>query len=232
MPKPISTQAAATEFDGWARRGQDRSMERGHRHATEAATRSWSLGPTDRVLDVGCGNGWALRWMRERGAGSGVGFDASAEMIRVARERSVGDPGLRFAVAAADALPLEDGAVSHVLSVEALYYVPDPAASLAEWARVTRSGGRLSIMIDLYAENPVGEIWRELLPIGVHLLGEARWCALLEAAGWTGVARQRVRSADPPTPQAAFEPDPWEPTYAAHLGWHEAGSLVLEARRG
>ena len=42
----------------------------------------WSFSADDVVLDIGCGNGWAVREMRSRGAGFGIGVDLSPKMIQ------------------------------------------------------------------------------------------------------------------------------------------------------
>jgi 2-polyprenyl-3-methyl-5-hydroxy-6-metoxy-1,4-benzoquinol methylase len=38
-----------------------------------------------RVVDLGCGFGWASRWMRDQGATSVLGIDLSKNMIERAR---------------------------------------------------------------------------------------------------------------------------------------------------
>ena len=137
--------------------------------------------------------------MLERCASRGVGIDLSPGMVKRARTLAAGDPRLTFHVAAGDALPLADDGVSHVLSVESLYYYPDPGAALREWARVAAPGAQLGIMIDLYRENPGSHPWIEALrPSGVrvHLLGASELAALAEAAGWAEPRWRQV--VDPP----------------------------------
>jgi len=224
-------QAAANEFDGWATDGHAESMERGHAAPTEALLSNWALGPESVVLDVGCGNGWALRRCHALGAGGGLGIDISPQMVASARARSAGTP-LRFEVSSAQAVPLADGAASHVLSVENLYYLPDPAAALREWARACRAGGRLSIMVDLYAEAPLAGAWVAALPIEVHVLSEAELAELCRAAGWTDVRTRRFPDPRPPRSEAEFEPNEWSPSYALYLESKRVGSLLIEARRG
>ena len=122
---------AATEFDGWAQSGRAESMAEGHRGVTEAALAHWQLDASSVVLDAGCGNGWAVRWLVERGAGRGLGTDISPGMSERARAATADDPRFTFDVASSQRLPVEDASVSHLLSVESLYYYPDPAAALA-----------------------------------------------------------------------------------------------------
>jgi len=220
------SEQVAEEFGRWAQIGKDQAMERGHGHFTEVALAAWSLGADDHVLDVGCGNGWALRRMIQRGAGSGVGVDISAEMVARATP-----PG-RYLQANADTLPLPDASFSHILSVEALYYADDPAAALREWSRVARPGARLMVLVDLYRENPCHLIWCPLLPFPVQVLGQDEWAEAINASGWQACTTRRILDPHGPQPEAEFEPTPFAPSYADHLAEKQAGTLCLEAIRG
>src|SRR5262245_2813377 len=89
-----------------------------------------------RWLDVGCGTG-ALTAAVLAGADpvEVVGVDPSEGFLATARTRT-GDPRARFEVGDARAVPLPDRSVDAVVSGLALNFVPDPAAALAEFARV------------------------------------------------------------------------------------------------
>jgi SAM-dependent methyltransferase len=223
--------AAAAEFDQWATNGRAESMADGHRDATEQILDRWQLTAADRVLDVGCGNGWAVRWMLERGAGGGSGVDISPEMIARAQQLTAAGIPASFAVSPGERLPFKDQHFSAILSVESLYYYPAPAAALVEWARVSRPGGRLGIMVDLFAENPAGPVWKDALDVEVHLLSEADFKAMATAAGWKDVQTFRVIDRRPVKTEAEFTPSKWYPTYAIYVGYREAGSLGITARR-
>ncbi len=222
---PANQSKVTAEFDSWARRGHDALLESGHSRFTEVALRAWTLSPEHRVLDVGCGNGWAVRRMIELGAGEGIGIDVSQEMI--ARTKPPG----RYFQGFAHALPIPDEHVSHVLSVEALYYTDDVGAVLAEWARVARPDARLTVLLNLYRESPTWRIWVPLFGFDVHVLGEAEWAELAEGSGWTDVSTRRILDPRGPKPEAEFEPNAWEPTWADHVAEKEAGVLAIEARR-
>lgn len=229
FPHPVEAGAAAL-FDDWAAAGRDRSMADGHRDVTGQLLDHWALDTAHHVLDVGCGNGWAVRWMLARGAGAGAGVDVSAAMI--ARAQGLRDGGrCHFRVASAASLPFAEGAFSHILSVESLYYYPDPAAALAEWARVAAPGARLGVIVDLYRESPATHAWIGALGVPVHLLSEADLPALATAAGWTRATTARLRDRRPPTPPADFAPSPFWPDYGAYLSHREHGSLALLASR-
>ena len=104
------------------------------------------VGPSDLVVDVGCGPGRFLREAAERGA-EAVGVEPSAQMRRVAGWRT--PAGLRERVrvleGTAERLPLEDGSATVVWAVASFHHWADPEAGLAEAHRVLAPGGRLLI---------------------------------------------------------------------------------------
>ncbi len=227
-PDPI---AAAHEFDLWADAGRAESMADGHRGVTEAAIRNWQLDHNATVLDVGCGNGWAVQNLVGRGAGAGVGVDISERMIARARAATGNDDRFRFAVAAADALPIAEDSVTHLLNVESLYYYPSPQKALIEWARVTRSGGILAIVVDLYEENVATHTWIDALDIDVHLLSAPQIESMVKAAGWKDVHSEQVLDPRPITPPESFSQSKYWPSYEMYLQYRETGALVIHARR-
>ncbi|NNC91066.1 MAG: methyltransferase domain-containing protein [Acidimicrobiia bacterium] len=103
------------------------------------------LSPADRVLDIGCGPGAAVRMAAEVAAES-VGVDRADPMIDIARRRSRGLGNVRFEVGSAEALPFPDGAFTIVLAAHSFHHWEDRRAGLAEVARVLADGGRLLIL--------------------------------------------------------------------------------------
>lgn len=97
--------------------------------------------PGGRVLDVGFGGGGLIAALIRAGAAP-IGVDISAAMVMRARRRF---PGIELHCACAERLPLADGCVSKAVSLNSLYFWPDPAAAFAELARVIAPGGRLVI---------------------------------------------------------------------------------------
>lgn len=96
-------------------------------------------GALARALDVGCGTGMSAVPLSEI-AGAVVGVDASTEML----EHACVHPQVRYAAAAAEALPFRAGAFDLVTAGMAFHWF-DRSRFLAEAARVLREGGWLVI---------------------------------------------------------------------------------------
>src|ERR1700730_17379093 len=125
------------EFNEWAKAGRGEGMERGHRPVGEQAIEKMRVTDDARVLDVGCGSGWATRLLAEKAKpGQVVGIDISDEMIRIAREASMEFSNIEFQVATAEDLPFESNEFTHSFSMECLYYYNDVNRALREIHRV------------------------------------------------------------------------------------------------
>ncbi|MDQ2838852.1 MAG: demethylmenaquinone methyltransferase [Actinomycetota bacterium] len=136
----------ASMFDGVAKRydltntvlsfAQDRRWRRRTRDAL-------GLRPGQRVLDVAAGTGVSTAELARSGA-SAVASDFSLGMLRAGAHRS-GRRHLPFVAADALALPFADEAFDAVTISFGLRNIVDVPAALAEFARVTKPGGRLVI---------------------------------------------------------------------------------------
>ena len=100
------------------------------------------------ALDVGCGVGGTLRALQEAGYARILGLDVSPYVLRKAR--SVVDGAPLLAVASAEELPVSDGALRAVASLDVLEHLPDDVAALREYLRVVEPGGRLLLMTPAY----------------------------------------------------------------------------------
>jgi SAM-dependent methyltransferase len=102
-------------------------------------------------LDVGCGTGaLAATVLATADPAALVGLDPSAGFLANARAR-LDDRRARFVVADARRLPLAGARFDAVVSGLVLNFVPDPAAAVAEMARVARPGGRVAAYVWDYA---------------------------------------------------------------------------------
>ncbi|MEL4072972.1 class I SAM-dependent methyltransferase [Ochrobactrum sp. GPK 3] len=77
-----------------------------------------------RIADLGCGFGWASRWMRQNGATSVTGYDLSRNMIRRARA-DTDDDEISYQIADLDTLELPAHSFELVYSALTFHYVED-----------------------------------------------------------------------------------------------------------
>jgi SAM-dependent methyltransferase len=103
----------------------------------------------ETLLDVGCGEGLIGFGALERGAGSVVFSDISPDLLDFCRETATEIGVLdrcSFVEAPADDLAsIPDGSADVVTARSALIFVEEKRAALAEFARVLRPGGRISL---------------------------------------------------------------------------------------
>jgi SAM-dependent methyltransferase len=105
------------------------------------------------VLDLGCGTGRALGALRDAAGPAAVviGIDVTREMLDTARRLGRANSACLL-LADARRLPLADGCVDVVFAAGLVNHLPDPAAGLAEIARVTAAGGLLVVF------HPTGRV--------------------------------------------------------------------------
>ncbi|HUM05975.1 MAG TPA: class I SAM-dependent methyltransferase [Terriglobales bacterium] len=192
------------EFNLWAERGEGPKMENHHLDITEKTMRLMELRPGERVLDLGCGSGWATRLLARvvgegpEGYGQVVGVDIADEMIRRARAASKDFENVMFVVGSAAQIPWEENFFDKVLSVESFYYYPDQDRALAEVFRVMAPRGRLFILINLYKDNPYSLQWVPKLKVPVHVRSAAEYVELLKKHAFEDVEHRQVPD-DTPT---------------------------------
>jgi demethylmenaquinone methyltransferase/2-methoxy-6-polyprenyl-1,4-benzoquinol methylase len=141
-----------------------------------------AAGHPNRILDVATGTAGVALALRRQTGGEIIGVDLNESMIRQGQESiqrsAVG--GISLALARGEKLPLPDASVDAVSFTYLLRYVDDPAATVAELARVVRPGG---IVANLEFFVPPRRLWRGLwwlytrlvLPLAGGLTGGRPW---------------------------------------------------------
>jgi demethylmenaquinone methyltransferase/2-methoxy-6-polyprenyl-1,4-benzoquinol methylase len=169
-------------------------VDRASRSLRREAVAALDPAPGDTVVDVGCGPGSNLELLRERvgPAGTVVGVDYSAGMVREARSRVESAEWENVGVVQADAgrLPLAADSVDGATATLALSAMPDARTVAEEAVRVLRPGGRLAVMdADLRRETAgvayplVARLYRRL----------ANWQADVDVSGVLAAAFDEVQ---------------------------------------
>src|SRR5512135_1681549 len=110
----------------------------------DAAIAKADLPPKAVVADVGTGTGFVAQGLASRAA-KVIGFDASPEMLAVARRNLAALGNVEWREAPGDQLPIAADTLDGVFANMYLHHAPDPAAAIKELARVIKPGGVVCI---------------------------------------------------------------------------------------
>ena len=138
------------------------------------------------ALDVGSGPGNVTASLAHAAGSDGIalGVDISEPMLARAVHAEAG-PRVGFLRADAQQLPFRDETVDAVVSLAMLQLIPNPAAAVAEMARVLRPGGRIAVMVP--TAGNVGPLLRLLPDGGAHFFTEDELGDTFEDLGLVGV---------------------------------------------
>lgn len=102
---------------------------------------------TDKVLDIGCGNGRLTRLAAHRAAHA-LGVDLSAPMLERARASAAAEglANVSFIQGDAQVYAFEDAGFDVALSRFGIMFFADPVAAFANIGRALRPGGRLAFV--------------------------------------------------------------------------------------
>ena len=188
----IDRHAIAKAYGRWAP-----VFERGRRAAVAAAE---CIG--GRILEVGVGTGLSLPDYSP--ANRLVGVDICEPMLRKARER-VAELGLGhvegLAVMDAQQLSLPDASFDVVVAQYVITTVPDPEATLDEFARVLKPGGEIVLVSRVGAEAGLRRALEQWFAPAARKLGwrtEFAWARYAHWADRTHSMRLIERRAMPP----------------------------------
>jgi SAM-dependent methyltransferase len=133
-------------------------------------------GAGGRTLELGAGTGANLDLYPDAVAEL-VLSEPDPHMVRQLRAK-LAESGRAASVvkAPAEGLPLPDDSFDTVVSTLVLCTVPDPAAALAEAARVLKPGGRLLFVEHVRAEDPGAARWQDRLERPWHFVGDGCHC--------------------------------------------------------
>jgi ArsR family transcriptional regulator len=124
-----------------------RSLHVAESEVEAAVSRALGDKPVGELIDIGTGTGRMLE-LFGRAARRALGVDRSPEMLRLARVK-LAQAGIRSAeLRQGDmyALPVASGSADTVILHQVLHYAQQPAAAVAEAARLLAPGGRLLIV--------------------------------------------------------------------------------------
>ena len=208
----------ADVFSEWAETGRADRMADGHLVNAERAFHILNPAPGSRYLDIGCGNGYSVRWAAGVDPSvQAMGLDTAEGMIRHARALSSQWSNCRFIHAPFPCPELRTGAFDSIFTMEVLYYMDDVPSALESIRSLLKPGGKVVSIIDYYEENPHSFGWPEDVGLAMQLHSIEGWRSLFEAAGLRVLQQEQLKH---PLPEG--QAPNWQ---------HSIGSLMTLAIR-
>ena len=128
-----------------------RRMNESNRALTEAAFATLALDKARYLLEVGPGNAaLSMPYLEAHPQLAYTGLDYAPDMVAQATElhrRWVDAGRASFVEGHAEAIPFGPQTFDRIVTVKTLYFAANPAAVLAEYARVLQPGGRLVLAV-------------------------------------------------------------------------------------
>ena len=95
---------------------------------------------SEKILDLGCGDGLNIKVLRQKGVKNIVGVDIAPELLKLARKSN---PKIKFVKASAEKLPFKAKTLDVVLVDSVFHHFLTYEKALKEIKRVLKPGGRL-----------------------------------------------------------------------------------------
>lgn len=180
--------AKAAFFDDLAQGWEERNYPPAVRARLTPLANAFPLAPGMTVLDLGCGEGILIPYIRERVGEFGrlIELDPSEAMLRGAARKDGGRPWLLKA--SAESIPLPSSYVDTVIAFACFPHFDAPSQALSEAFRVTKPRGRIVVAHLLNREElrrhhaAHFQVENDVLP------DDNAMRALFEAAGWTNIS--------------------------------------------
>jgi ubiquinone/menaquinone biosynthesis C-methylase UbiE len=154
----------------------DRSLKATVEAGLRQMRRELLAGAGGRVLELGAGTGVNLDLYPD-GVVDLVAVEPDPHMAKRLRAKLAGSQRqVSVLEAPAERLPFEDASFDTVVATLVLCTVPDPAAALAEAARVLKPGGRLLFVEHVRAQDPGLARWQDRLEKPWRFLGDGCHC--------------------------------------------------------
>lgn len=151
----------------------------------------------DRVLDVGCGTGFATEGLLER-TERVHGLDQSIHQLEKAYAKLGKRGAVRFYRGDAERLPFADDAFDAVWSSGSIEYWPDPVETLREFRRVVKPGGRVLVVGPDYPDSTALQKAADAIML---FYDEREADRMFDAAGFERF-EHRIQQARPGSPRA------------------------------
>jgi len=169
-------------------------MNKSHSKLTDWGLAHISVQPQFTILDIGCGGGRTVSKLAALATqGKIYGVDYSGDSISVSQKINtafIAEGRVEIQQASVSQLPFTDNTFDLITAVETHFWWPNLADDLREVFRVTRPGGQLAIIAEVYkgASALASRLVEKSAPqTGIRMLTPDEHRDLLATAGYTDI---------------------------------------------
>jgi Methylase involved in ubiquinone/menaquinone biosynthesis len=156
------------KFDAWAENGKAELMEREHGGNVLKFLNKISFNKSFSFLDVGCGNGWVVRYISNISTcKKTIGIDKSKKMITQATKKIKNNKESFFHT---DVESWEyRGRFDFIFAMESIYYADSMEKAIKKIYKLLKPGGQFFCGTDFYTDNKATAKWEDMMKIQMHL---------------------------------------------------------------
>ncbi len=216
-------------FDDWAEEGKAEGMAKGHSPVAKIIIDKLSVFENKKVLDLSCGNAWALNYFFEKGISLGVASDISEKMLKKAKENlsRINKPWLTIKNSV-NFLPFKSESFDIIFNMEAFYYYVKPEIVIREIYRVLKKGGIFLLLVDFFKENKASMKWLDRIDFFMNPMSKDEYKSFIESENFEIVDMGQVVSPKIKS-REEFKPSESVKTYEEYLELKKAGTLYFIA---
>ena len=177
------------KFDEWAINGKAESMEKGHGKNVLKFLKKISFDQPFTFLDVGCGNGWVIRYITDfPTCKKAVGIDKSKKMI-IQANKKIRNNKENFIHTDVESWKYK-GKFDFIFAMESIYYSNSMEKSIKKIYKLLKPGGKFFCGTDFYTENKDTVKWAKMMKVQMHLHSKKEWKEFFNNAGFSVQTKQ------------------------------------------
>ena len=177
------------KFDEWAINGKAESMEKGHGVNVLKFLKKTSFDKPFSFLDVGCGNGWVIRYISNMSTcKKAVGIDKSKKMI-IQSNKKIKNNKENFVCTDIETWKYT-GKFDYVFAMESIYYSDSIEKAIKKIFKLVKPGGKFFCGTDFYTENKATIKWANIMKIQMHLHSKKEWKEFFKNVGFITTTKQ------------------------------------------
>lgn len=99
-----------------------------------------------RILDIGCGTGFNISYLKQAGYEQADGLDVSKDALAYCQSRNLEN----IILSSAETLPIQDSTYDVVLALDIIEHLPNDRQALSDIHRILKTNGTLGIFVPAY----------------------------------------------------------------------------------